>query len=106
MKQIIFVIAIFAAILAATTTTHAQTAPKPDTVKTSVKYDKATDTYYTPARAKADGPADLTKGCEKSTAKYRDSRGNTWPVYKSKSGKIFALVTSQKSGKQYRKYLD
>ena len=104
MKNIIFIFAI-AALSAASTTTNAQTAPDTAKRKTSVKYDAAKNEYYTPARAKS-AAADLTKNCEKLAAKYRDSRGRTWPVYKSKNGKIFALVTSQKTGKQYRKYLD
>lgn len=105
MKHIAFIFAI-AAILAAATTTNAQNATDTAKRETSVKYDAAKNEYYTPARTKAEDPADLTKNCEKSPAKYRDSRGRTWPVYKSKNGKIFALVTSSKSGKQYRKYLD
>ncbi len=36
-------------------------------------------------------------------AKYK---GKMLPVYKSKKGKIFVFMTSKKTGKQYKKYLN
>jgi Rad3-related DNA helicase len=36
-------------------------------------------------------------------AKYN---GKMLPVYKSKKGKIFVFMTSKKTGKQYKKYLN
>lgn len=36
---------------------------------------------------------------------FTDSKGKIWPVYKTKTGRVYALRTS-KSGKQYRYYLD
>ena len=35
---------------------------------------------------------------------YTDSHGGVWPVYRSKSGREYALVTS-KNGNVYRKYM-
>jgi hypothetical protein len=36
---------------------------------------------------------------------YTDSKGKKYPVYVSKTGKMFVLRTSAKSGKEYRQYL-
>ena len=35
---------------------------------------------------------------------YTDTHGGVWPVYRSKSGREYALVTS-KNGNVYRKYM-
>lgn len=46
----------------------------------------------------------LTAGCEKSDATFRDKDGKQHPVYLSKSGKMFYVATSQKTGNPYRRY--
>lgn len=46
----------------------------------------------------------LTKGCEKSPAMFRDKDGKQHPVYLSKSGKMFYVATSKKTGNPYRRY--
>lgn len=33
-------------------------------------------------------------------------KGNSYPVYQSAKGKKFIFMTSKKTGKQYRKYID
>ena len=107
MKNALVTIAALFALLLLSATATAQTAPtkpKADTTKTAVKYDAAKGEYYHASKDTAE--RDPLEGCEKSAARYRDSKGQTWPVYKSKTGKIFAYVTSQKTGNQYRKYLD
>ena len=52
--------------------------------------------------------ADTTKMAAqtaKATGKFFfDSKGNKWPVFESKNGKLFALRTS-KNGKEYKQYL-
>lgn len=37
---------------------------------------------------------------------WKDSKGNTYPVYISSNGSCFIIKTSAKTGKQYRNYLD
>ncbi len=42
---------------------------------------------------------------DKATGKtFTDSKGNTYPVYLSKNGKLYVIRTS-KSGNEYRQYL-
>ena len=36
---------------------------------------------------------------------YKTSDGKTYPIYMSSSGKYFIIRKSQKTGKEYRKYL-
>ena len=36
---------------------------------------------------------------------YTDSKGNTYPVYVSTTGKFFVWKTSKKTGKEYKYYL-
>jgi len=36
---------------------------------------------------------------------FTDPKGNKWPVYKTSTGRIYALRTS-KNGKQYKQYLN
>jgi len=36
---------------------------------------------------------------------YTDIKGTPYPVYKSKTGKLFIVKTSQKTGKTYNYYL-
>ena len=36
---------------------------------------------------------------------YKDSKGNTYPVYLSSTGKAFIKKVSKKSGKEYKQYL-
>lgn len=49
---------------------------------------------------------DSTKVADISTGNtFTDTNGNTWPVYKTKSGRVYALRTS-KSGNTYKQYLD
>lgn len=36
---------------------------------------------------------------------YKDSKGNTYPVYLSSTGKAFIKKISQKTGKEYKQYL-
>ena len=41
-----------------------------------------------------------------STGKtFTDTKGTQYPVYKSKTGKLFIVKTSQKTGKNYNYYL-
>jgi len=41
----------------------------------------------------------------KTSFTYTDSKGNTYPVYLSASGKAFVKRTSQKTGREYKQYL-
>lgn len=36
---------------------------------------------------------------------YKDSKGNTYLIYKSKNNKFYVMKTSQKTGKEYKYYL-
>lgn len=36
---------------------------------------------------------------------FTDGKGQTFPLYKTKTGKFFYLKTSKKTGKQYRSYI-
>lgn len=36
---------------------------------------------------------------------YTDSKGNTYPIYLSSTGKAFILKVSKKSGKEYKQYM-
>ena len=36
---------------------------------------------------------------------WKDSKGNEYPVYMSKSGSCFVIRTSKKTGKEYKSYL-
>lgn len=42
---------------------------------------------------------------KKTDWKYEDSKGQTYPIYLSASGKAFIKVISKKTGKEYRRYL-
>jgi hypothetical protein len=49
-------------------------------------------------------------GSKKSEAiptgkEFTDAKGTHYPVYKSKTGKLFIVKTSQKTGKNYNYYL-
>lgn len=49
---------------------------------------------------------DTTKSAGIATGKtFTDSKGNAWPVFKSSTGRIYALRTS-KTGNKYKVYLD
>lgn len=53
----------------------------------------------------ADTTSKAAEKSAKATGKFFfDSKGQKWPVYESKNGKLFALRTS-KSGTQYKQYL-
>lgn len=46
-----------------------------------------------------------TQQADKPTGKtFTDSKGNVYPVYESKNGKLYVIRTS-KSGNQYKQYL-
>lgn len=58
----------------------------------------------------ADGVYESVKSERKSEAvkteyNYRDSKGETYPIYQSKNGKYFVKRVSQKTGKEYNYYL-
>lgn len=36
---------------------------------------------------------------------YTDSKGNTYPVYLSSTGKVFIKKVSKKTGKEYKQYM-
>ena len=36
---------------------------------------------------------------------YEDKKGKTYPIYLSKTGKAYIKVTSQKTGREYNRYL-
>jgi hypothetical protein len=61
----------------------------------TVKQD-ASGNFYA-AKAAKDSATDTGKT-------FTDTKGNQWPVMKSKSGKLFVIRTS-KTGKTYRQYL-
>lgn len=42
---------------------------------------------------------------KKTNWEYEDSKGQTYPIYLSASGKAFIKVISKKTGKEYRRYL-
>lgn len=49
---------------------------------------------------------DSTKSnATKTEYTYQDKKGNVYPIYLSSRGKAFILMTSKKTGKEYRKYL-
>lgn len=49
---------------------------------------------------------DTAKTADIATGKtFTDTKGNKWPVYQTKTGRVYALRTS-KSGTQYKQYLD
>lgn len=49
---------------------------------------------------------DTTKSSDLNTGKtFTDSKGGVWPVYKSSTGRIYALRTS-KTGNKYKQYLN
>ena len=41
----------------------------------------------------------------KTNYEYEDSKGETYPIYLSSTGKAFIKVISKKTGKEYRRYL-
>ena len=41
----------------------------------------------------------------KTNYEYEDSKGETYPIYLSSTGKAFIKVVSKKTGKEYRRYL-
>jgi hypothetical protein len=42
---------------------------------------------------------------EKTKFSYEDSKGQSYPVYKSKRGSFYVVKTSKKTGKEYKYYL-
>jgi len=49
---------------------------------------------------------DSTKTSAKLTGKtYTDTKGNVYPVWISKNGKLFVIRISQKTGNRYNQYL-
>ena len=57
---------------------------------------------YAAVKAKKDS----TKSADLSTGKtFTDPKGNVWPVYKSSTGRLYALRVSN-SGTKYKQYLD
>lgn len=49
---------------------------------------------------------DTAKVSDLNTGKtFTDPKGNIWPVYQTKTGRVYALRVS-KSGTQYKQYLD
>jgi hypothetical protein len=49
---------------------------------------------------------DSTKTTDMQTGNtFTDAKGNVWPVYQTKSGRVYALRTS-KNGINYKQYLD
>lgn len=48
--------------------------------------------------------ADLSTGCQKSAAKYVDSKGGHWNVYLSPSGEVFAVIHTERTRKDGTKY--
>lgn len=49
---------------------------------------------------------DTTKPVDRNTGKtFTDSKGNIWPVFESRSKRLYALRTS-KTGNKYKVYLD
>lgn len=47
----------------------------------------------------------ITKEPQKTGYIFHDKKGDKYPIYLSSNGKAFIIKTSQKTGKQYRKYL-
>lgn len=41
----------------------------------------------------------------KTAFTWKDSKGNEYPIYISKTGSCFVIKISNKTGKEYRKYL-
>jgi len=70
--------------------------------KKVVAYDAATKTYNLDAGTGRGGD----KTPPTPTGKSAIYHGETKPVYVSSRGKEFILVTSKKSGKEYRKYIN
>lgn len=65
----------------------------------SIKQD-ARGNYYAVSAAKD------TATTYKATGKtFTTSKGETFPVYESKNGKLFVIRTSKETGKQYKQYL-
>jgi hypothetical protein len=57
---------------------------------------------YTAVKASKDS----AKTADIATGKtFTDTKGNIWPVYQTKSGRVYALRTS-KNGINYKQYLD
>lgn len=47
------------------------------------------------------------KGVDKPTAyTYKDKAGNVYPVFESKSGKLYCYRVSKKTGKEYKYYIN
>lgn len=42
---------------------------------------------------------------QKTSYQYEDSKGNKYPIYKSKRGSLYVIKTSKKTGKEYKYYL-
>lgn len=42
---------------------------------------------------------------QKTSYQYEDSKGNKYPIYKSKRGSFYVVKTSKKTGKEYKYYL-
>lgn len=59
---------------------------------------KTTDGNYTAVKK----AQDTSKSVQVAT--FTDSKGNVWPVYKSASGRLYALRTS-KIGNSYKMYI-
>ena len=50
-------------------------------------------------------PDSIKSNAKKTEYTYQDKRGNVYPIYLSSRGNAFILMTSKKTGKEYRKYL-
>lgn len=42
---------------------------------------------------------------EKTQYIWEDSKGNKYPIYKTKKGACYVIKTSKKTGKEYKQYL-
>jgi len=65
----------------------------------SIKQD-ASGNYYAVKVSK-----DSTGSYRDTGKTYTDGKGNKWPVYESKAGRIFIVRVSARSGNTYRQYL-
>ncbi len=65
----------------------------------TVKQD-ATGNYYAVKAAK-----DSTTTYKATGKTFTTAKGETFPVYESKNGKLFVIRTSKETGKQYKQYL-
>lgn len=48
---------------------------------------------------------DSVQSDTKTEYTYKDRKGNVYPIYLSKKGKAYIICVSQKTGKEYKRYL-